>query len=261
MLAGKLCLVTGATSGIGRATAVKLVREGARVVGLGRSEEVLAQLTKEKVHPVRCHLTQPGAVPTAVDEAVKHLGGLTTVVNCAGVLYGGAVGGKAPAEAMETYHKNFSANTSALYEMMEYTIPHLRKAGKDAGASIVNVTSVNGQQSFGGTAAYCASKAAADMLTKCAALDLAPDGIRCNAVSPGLIMTELQKRGGLTDDQYEKFVQRSIEVTHPLAEARGKCGDPEEVADLIAFLVSDKAGFITGDCIRIDGGRACKGAR
>lgn len=99
------------------------------------------------------------------------------------------------------------------------------------------------------------------MLSKCAALDLAPDGIRVNSVNPGLVITELQKRGGLDDDAYAALVQRSIAFTHPLAQARGSVAEPEEVSDLIAFLASNKAGFITGECIAIDGGRQCLGAR
>ena len=85
--------------------------------------------------------------------------------------------------------------------------------------------------------------------------------MRCNAVNPGVTVTELQKRGGLSDEAYAGFLQRSIEVTHPLGEALGRVAEPAEVASLISFLASDKAAFITGDCVKIDGGRACVGAR
>ena len=143
--------------------------------------------------------------------------------------------------------------------MMVESIPHLQAVG--VGAAIVNVSSVNAKQSFQGVPNYCASKAATDMLTKCAAVDLAESGVRVNSVNPGLVLTELQKRGGLDDDGYDALVQRSIDVTHPLAKSRGKVADPEEVGDLVAFLASDKAGFITGECVAIDGGRQCLGAR
>ena len=156
---------------------------------------------------------------------------------------------------------NFQGNVQNAFEMMEHAIPHLKAAGVEAGPCIVNVSSVNGLQSFGGVATYCAAKAALDMLCRCAAVDLAPFGIRCNNVNPGLVLTELQKRGGLNDEQYEALVKRSIDVTHPLYQSMGRCATPDEVARLVAFLVSSDAACITGDSIRIDGGRACVGAR
>ena len=183
---------------------------------------------------------------------MSHLGGLTTLINCAGVLMPGAIGTTA---SLKDFEHNFAGNTRSVFEMMEHSIPHLKERSADGSCSIVNISSVNGLQSFGGVATYCAAKAAVDMLTKCAALDLAPFGIRANAVNPGLVLTELQKRGGLNDEQYAALVQRSLEVTHPLFQSRGRAPDPSEVADLIAFLASDKALFVTGDSIKIDGGR------
>ena len=96
-----------------------------------------------------------------------------------------------------------------------------------------------------------------DQLTRCAAVDLAPSGIRVNAVNPGVVVTELQKRGGLSDEAYSSFLERSRTITHPL----GRVGQPGEVADLICFLLSQRSAFITGGCIAIDGGRQCLGAR
>jgi NAD(P)-dependent dehydrogenase (short-subunit alcohol dehydrogenase family) len=99
-------------------------------------------------------------------------------------------------------------------------------------------------------AAYCVSKAAVDHLTRCAALDLAPAGVRVNAVNPGVTVTNLHRRSGMDEDRYAAFLERS-KSTHPL----GRPGTPEEIADLIAFLVSPQAGWITGETIAIDGGR------
>jgi len=264
MLKGKLAIVTGATSGIGAATARVFMREGAKVIASGRNDYALRELASETgCTTVQCDLSQQGAGKTLVSEAVAALGGkLTTVVNCAGVLVPGGIGVEAGRVAsMEDFQSNFAVNTQGVFEMMVESVPHLKAAGVDAGPSIVNVSSVNGLQSFGGVATYCASKAAVDMLTRCAAVDLAPFGVRCNAVNPGLVLTELQKRGGLDEKAYEAFVKRGVEVTHPLGAALGRPALPEEVADLIAFLASDKALFITGDCVKIDGGRACMGAR
>lgn len=259
LLRGKTALITGATSGIGMATVRIFVKEGAKVCATGRNEAVLRQLSDETgCHFVVGDLTREGDPGRVVHEGVAKLdGNLSTLVNCAGVLKGGAFGSDAC--NLANYKFNFSANTQAVFEMMEHGIPHLKRAG--LGSSIVNVSSVNGKQSFGGVANYCASKAAVDMFSRCAAVDLAADGVRVNAVNPGVTITELQKRGGLDDATYAALIQRSIDVTHPLAKARGKMPEADEVGDLIAFLSSDKAGFITGECIAIDGGRQCLGAR
>ncbi len=115
---------------------------------------------------------------------------------------------------------------------------------------MVNVSSVNGLRAFPGVLAYCVSKAAIDHLTRCVALEVAPKGVRVNAVNPGVTLTNLHKAGGMKDAQYEAFLERS-RSTHPL----GRVGTPEEVADLIFFLASPKAGWITGACYPIDGGR------
>jgi NAD(P)-dependent dehydrogenase (short-subunit alcohol dehydrogenase family) len=118
------------------------------------------------------------------------------------------------------------------------------------------VSSVTGLRAFPGVLAYCVSKAAIDQLTRCAALELAPKGVRVNAVNPGVVVSNLHRRGGMTEEQYAAFLQRSKE-THPL----GRPGDPGEIADLIFFLASEHAGWITGETIAIDGGRHLTCAR
>ena len=115
----------------------------------------------------------------------------------------------------------------------------------------MNVSSVTGTRAFPGVLAYCVSKAGIDQLTRCSALELASKGIRVNAVNPGVVETNLHKRGGMHPEDYEKFLANSAN-THPL----GRAGQPEEVAELICFLASDKAGWITGVTYAIDGGRA-----
>jgi NAD(P)-dependent dehydrogenase (short-subunit alcohol dehydrogenase family) len=116
--------------------------------------------------------------------------------------------------------------------------------------AVVNVSSVAGLRAFPGLTSYCVSKAAVDQLTRCAALDLAPKGVRVNAVNPGVVVTNLHRRGGMDTARYAEFLERS-RTTHPL----GRPGTPEEIADLIAFLVSPESGWITGETIAIDGGR------
>ena len=122
--------------------------------------------------------------------------------------------------------------------------------------SVVNVSSVNGMRSFAGVLAYCVSKAGVDQLTRCAALELAPLGVRVNAVNPGVTVTNLHRRSGMPEAQYAAFLERS-KTTHPL----GRPGNPEEIASLILYLASDRAGWMTGETIPIDGGRHLTCAR
>jgi NAD(P)-dependent dehydrogenase (short-subunit alcohol dehydrogenase family) len=122
--------------------------------------------------------------------------------------------------------------------------------------SVVNVSSVTGLRAFPGVLAYCVSKAGLDQLTRCAALEMAPHGVRVNAVNPGVTISNLHRRSGMNEDAYVAFLERSKQ-THPL----GRAGEPEEIADLIWFLASDRAGWITGETISIDGGRHLTCAR
>lgn len=252
------CLVTGASSGIGKATCSILTAYGAKVVGTGRNEEELIALKNEGgiYDFVVADITKEGDCERVVSGAVSILGGLTTVVNAAGGLRGGAVG----AIDLENYNYNMKLNTQAPFEIMAHAIPHLKEQ-KDKFPSIVTVSSVNGKQSFAACASYCMSKAAVDQLTRCASIDLAEFGIRVNSVNPGVIKTNLHKTAGMNEEKYADFLKRSIEVTHPLSASLGRVGTPEEVAELIAFLVSDKAKFLTGECIAIDGGRQNLGSR
>ena len=253
------CLVTGASSGIGKSTCETLTQYGATVVGIGRNEVALKDLKLNGgiSDYIVADITEKGECERVVNTAVEMMGGrLTTVINAAGVLQAGAM----DSIDLSNYEFNMSCNAQAPFEIMCHAIPYL-KVDPEKNRSILNVSSVNGKQSFAGCAAYCMSKAAVDQLTRCASVDLAKFGIRVNAVNPGVIETNLQLRGGLSAEQYASFLTRSIETTHPLSASLGRVGQPAEVAELIAFLVSDKALFLTGECIAIDGGRQNLGAR
>ncbi|MBX3283681.1 MAG: glucose 1-dehydrogenase [Acidobacteria bacterium] len=245
----KVAIVTGASSGIGRATAKLFAENGATVVSVGRNEKELFALRdelKDAEGSIRPHLgdvLETSQLDRIVAETVDSFGQIDILVNAAGVLKGGSIEDCTLAD----WDKQMNINVRSVYYLMQKCIPYLelRKG------AIVNVSSVTGTRAFPGVLAYCVSKAAVDQLTRCAALDLASKGVRVNAVNPGVVVTNLHKRGGMDDAAYEKFLERTKE-THPL----GRAGNADEIAELIYFLASDKAGWITGATYAIDGGRA-----
>jgi NAD(P)-dependent dehydrogenase (short-subunit alcohol dehydrogenase family) len=168
-------------------------------------------------------------------------------VNAAGVIGNGAVDATEPAE----WDRVMDSNARSLYLMTRAAAEALKKRK----GSVVNLSSVAGSRPYAGLAAYCVSKAAVDMITRCAALDFAPHGVRVNAVNPGVVVTELHTVNNAVAD-YAAFLERG-KTTHPL----GRVGQPAEVAALILFLLSRESGWITGACMPIDGGRALASSR
>jgi NAD(P)-dependent dehydrogenase (short-subunit alcohol dehydrogenase family) len=246
MSAPSVALVTGATSGIGRATSILLSERGLVVAAAGRDRTRLGELERQtdgRIVPFPCDLVEPGAAERLVEAVVGKLGGLSGLVNAAGILEPGG----AEATSLEAFDRTMDINVRSVFALSRAALPALRAAAPSA---IVNVSSVAGLRPFPGLLAYCVSKAAVDHMTRCMAIELAPERVRVNAVDPGVVVTELHRRGGMSDEAYEAFLERS-KSTHPL----GRVGRPEEVAELIAYLLSDKAGFITGETIAIDGGR------
>jgi NAD(P)-dependent dehydrogenase (short-subunit alcohol dehydrogenase family) len=193
-------------------------------------------------------LTTADAPDRIIRAAVDGFGGLDVLVNAAGVIASGTM----EATTDEVWDTMMAVNLRAPFRLMRAAAPHLaaRKG------SVVNVSSVNGLRSFPGVLAYCVSKAGVDHLTRCAALELAPLGVRVNAVNPGVTVTNLHRRSGMGEAQYAAFLERSKE-THPL----GRPGQAAEIAALILFLASDRAGWMTGETIPIDGGRHLTCAR
>ncbi|KAF6034459.1 hypothetical protein EB796_007235 [Bugula neritina] len=167
---------------------------------------------------------------------------LSVKVNNAGIVQSGSI----ETTTLTQYDEVMNINVRSVYHITMLATPHLI-ATKGA---IVNVSSVTGLRAFPGLLSYCMSKAAIDQFTRCVALDLAPKQVRVNSVNPGVIKTEIHKRGGQTDEQYEKFLEHS-KTTHAL----GRVGEAEEVAKAIAFLASSDSSFTTGMQLPIDGGR------
>ena len=250
----KVAIVTGASSGIGRATALALGAEGANVTVTARRPERLGALAKEIERagggalPLAGDVTDADFRSRVVDETVSRFGGLDHLVNSAGVIAFGTIENT----ALDAWQRMFALNVEAVFDRMRLSVPHLLERQ----GSIVNVSSVNGIRSFPGVLAYNSSKSALDQLTRCSALELAAKGVRVNSVNPGVTRTELHTAGGLDDERYAAFVEHS-KTTHPI----GRIGRPEEVADLALFLLSDDAGFCTGVTIPVDGGRHLTCAR
>jgi NAD(P)-dependent dehydrogenase (short-subunit alcohol dehydrogenase family) len=247
MFRDKVVLVTGATSGIGRAAALKFAAEGARVAIVGRKRDALeatraAANAADRVLAVEADVTRDDDVRRAVEGTVSAFGGLDVVVCAAGVIGTGSVETTSP----ELWDGMMAVNARSVFRLVQLALPSLvaRKG------NVVVVSSVNGQRAFPNVLAYCCSKAAVDQFVMCASLELAPKGVRINSVNPGVTRTNLHRRSGMSEADYAAFVERS-RTTHPI----GRIGEPEEVADTILFLASDRAAMITGDCIFVDGGR------
>ncbi len=251
---GKVVIVTGASSGIGRAAALLFANKGSAVVAVGRNEKelnTLARSVKSKNGLVNVHLadvTEMTQLERIVSETVHKHGQIDVLVNSAGVIKNGT----AETTTLDDWDKMFSINLRSIFVLSQKCLPYL----VETKGNIVNVSSVAGTRSFPNILAYSVSKAALDQMTRCSALELAAKGVRVNAVNPGVVVTNIHKRGGMDESSYDRFLEHSKE-THPI----GRVGTPQEVAELIYYLASEKASWITGSTYQIDGGRAQTCAR
>lgn len=250
---GRVMLVTGASSGIGRACAVRLAADGARLVVAARRRERLDALQKEleaaggEVQIVTGDVRDEAVGPSWVQAAIERFGALHGLVQAAGVIGNTGALDTEPAE----WDRIMDSNLRSLYLLTRAAA----RALIETKGAIVNISSVGGLRPYGGITPYCVSKAGVDMLTQCTALEFAPHGVRVNAVNPGVVRTELHTVTNAVPE-YAAFLERS-KSTHPI----GRWGEAEEVAALVAFLLSDEAGWITGGRFSIDGGRALASAR
>ena len=252
--AGKVALVTGATSGIGQACAIAFAAAGAKVVCVGRKEAAL-QNVSERIRAldsdaltIQADLSAEHEAGRVVSETVKTFGGIDVLVNAAGHISSGTIENT----SLNAWDDMMNVNVRAPFQLTQKALPNLIERR----GNIVNVSSVTGLRAFPGVLAYCVSKAALDQLTRCASLELAAKGVRVNAVNPGVVVTDIHKRGGMSEEAYAAFLEHS-KTTHPL----GRTGRPEEIAALVTFLASDEASWITGATYSIDGGRAQTCAR
>jgi NAD(P)-dependent dehydrogenase (short-subunit alcohol dehydrogenase family) len=241
----KVVLVTGGTSGIGRATALAFARAGAKVVIAGRRENEGQAVVSEiksaggKALFVRADVAHEAEVKALVDQTVATYGRLDVAFNNAGIEWLGPL-----TEASEAdYRRTFDTNVWSIITSLKYEVPAMVKNG---GGSIINTSSIAGHLGFPGASVYVASKHAVEGLTKTAALEFAKQGIRVNAVAPAAIETAMVDRFvGAEGDQ-----RAGLASMHPI----GRMGHVEEIAGAVLFLASDAASFITGESLKIDGG-------
>jgi len=245
----KIVLITGASSGIGAATAIHFAKLGAKLALTGRNlvnlQNVADQCEKScslKPFVITGDLTNEDDTKKILDSTIAHYNQLDVLVNNAGILESGSI----ESTSLEQYDRVMNANVRSIYHLTMMAVPHLVKTK----GNIVNVSSVNGTRSFPNVLAYCMSKAAVDQFTRCVALELAPKGVRVNSVNPGVVVTKLLTRQGMSEEDYSAFLEKT-KFTHAL----GRPGTVEEVAKAIAFLASNDASFTTGDSILVDGGR------
>ncbi len=244
-LQGKVAIVTGAGSGIGRACALALAREAARVVLVGRRQERVEAAAREAGAPaiaVQADVSRLPDIERVIEQTLKVFGQFHVLINNAGILHAGT----AEQVTEQQWDETFDLNVRGLWLLSRAALPHLRKSG---GGSIINVASVLGINGARNRAAYAASKGAVVLLTKCMAIDHGPENIRVNALCPSFVETELTA-GYLRTVPDPAAVRRERVAVHPL----GRLGRPEDVASLAVYLASDESSWVTGAVYPVDGG-------
>jgi NAD(P)-dependent dehydrogenase (short-subunit alcohol dehydrogenase family) len=246
LLTGKTVFITGGATGIGFACARRVVDEGGSAFIVGRRADVVRDAVAalgSSAGGLDCDVTQQDQVDRGVAAAAERFGPLDGAVNSAGFGMSGSILATPP----DVFNGVVTANLGGTYNAIRSEAASMRTAG---GGAIVNISSLAGQRVSRWQSAYCAAKAAMDALTTSAADELGDHGIRVNAVLPGLVRTEMAAAVADSDIGRDRFVPRI-----PL----GRLGDPQDVAALVTFLLSDGASWLTGQCIAIDGGQSLRG--
>ena len=246
-LAGKVALITGGGTGIGRSTALAFAHEGAKVAVAGRRLEKLQEVVKEiaaaggEAIALSCDVSRAADAQSAIRATVEAFGKLDVLVNNAGVLHVSTI----EEIPEEDWDHLIAANLKGPFLMCRAALPEFRKVG---GGAIVNVGSVLGLVAMKKRAAYCASKGGVTLLTKAIAIDHGHENIRANCICPSIVETELVSQLFNTPDGDR--VKRERLATIPL----GRMGKPTDIAELAVFLASDESSWLTGAAIPLDGG-------
>jgi NAD(P)-dependent dehydrogenase (short-subunit alcohol dehydrogenase family) len=248
-LEGKTALVTGGGTGIGRAIAERFVREGASLIICGRRREVVEKTAREirtdggECRGVACDVTREEDLADLAKTAENHLGGIDILVNAAGIMLF-----KPTVESdRRLWDLLMDVNAYAPLRVFAHTFDQLKRRG---GGAVINISSISGNRPFPGSAVYCASKAALQMLSGVMALEAAEHNIRVNCLSPGLVEDTELGREMFSPKQAEEAYER-FKNLHPL----GRNGKPADVAEAALFLAEERSSWITGAVIPVDGGR------
>jgi NAD(P)-dependent dehydrogenase (short-subunit alcohol dehydrogenase family) len=244
-LRGKIAIVTGAGSGIGRACAVALAREGARVVLVGRRRERLEETAHEigdDALVLAGDVSKKDEISRIVEQTVARFGGVNVLLNNAGVLHIGTV----EQITEEQWDETFNINVRGLWLLSRVVLPHMRKGG---GGSIINMASVLGINGARNRASYAPSKGAVVLLTKCMAIDHGHEHIRVNTICPSFVETDLTATV-ISKAPDPNLVRSERIAVHPL----GRLGQPEDIAGLAVYLASDESSWVTGSVFPVDGG-------
>ncbi|XP_018300097.1 3-oxoacyl-[acyl-carrier-protein] reductase FabG [Mycetomoellerius zeteki] len=243
--AGKVVLITGASSGIGAETAIHFAQLGASLSITGRNKHNLDKVAKQCGQPkpliVTGDLANENDVKNIIDSTIKHYGKLDVLINNAGTLEIGSI----ESTSLEQYDNVMNVNVRSVFQLTALAVPYLIKTK----GNIVNVSSLAGLRSGVGILTYYMSKAALDQFTRCVALELASRQVRVNSVNPGAVITNIFRNCGMSQEQLKTFFEQ-FKGIHAL----GRNGDASEIAKVIIFLASDDASFMTGVTLPVDGG-------
>ena len=244
-LQSKIAIITGAGSGIGRACALALAREGAKLALVGRRKSLLEEVAHEigdSAFVLAADVSKKNEIARVVERTVAHFGSLNVLLNNAGVLHIGTV----EQITEEQWDQTFNINVRGLWLLSRAVLPPMRKAG---GGCIINMASVLGINGARNRAAYAPSKGAVVLLTKCMAIDHGHENIRVNAICPSFVETDLT--AAVISKAPDPSLVRSERISvHPI----GRLGQPEDIAGLAVYLASDESSWVTGSVFPVDGG-------